>query len=212
MIVVFRCSARNWLLFVVEPPAVFTVSHCVCLCLCVYVHRRVCVCMHTCVCVWRGQDILCLLRCASEVCDLQLGSFMSLFPPLSVRSLCPAWSRSSSTPSVLPASPLSSYLSPPSLSLSLHFSLFHCARFLIRFFPPAFTRCFSINGVHQDVNSMGVKTCFSPLTANCVYLFTANHFPKHKFFFPLGSYWFPLFSVHRSPQFRDLVACSTGWQ
>lgn len=87
MIVVFRCSAHHWLLFVVEPLAVFTVSPCVYVrvyqSLRVHAHLRVwvlCVCGCVSVCVCRGQGILCLLRCASAVCDLQLHSFMSLFP------------------------------------------------------------------------------------------------------------------------------------
>ncbi len=191
MIVVFRCSARNWLLFVVEPLAVLMVSHCacvcvcVCLCLCAEVHLWVYVfaCMHVglhvCVCVKRSGYFV-----PPQMCQCSVWSPARLFhvivPPLSVRSLRPAWSRAPSAPSVPPTSSLSPPFFPSS-SLSPYISLCSIVPLSsFAFFFPAFTRWLGINGGYQDVNYMGVFTCLSPLTANWVY-FTANHFPKHKF-------------------------------
>lgn len=59
---VFRCSVYNWLLFVVEPLAVFP-AVCVCVYLCVFVciHKAVCVCMHA----WRS---LCVCACVRSGC------------------------------------------------------------------------------------------------------------------------------------------------
>lgn len=156
MRVVFRCSARNSLLFVVEPLAVFTVSRCVRVfpSVCVYVHRRVDVfaCMHVGLCVCEEVRIFCAssdvpvrcvisssalsCHCSPTVCVLPVSRLIWL--PL--RPLCPA-------------NLLSLHLSfPPSL-----FPFF----ILFFYFSPAFAQCLSLDGVYQDMNYMGVLTFFS---------------------------------------------------
>ena len=189
MIAVFRCSARNWLLFVVQPLAAFAVSHCVCVCLClcasasvcviacIHVGSCVCACVCVCVCVWRGQDILCLLRCASAACDLQLGSFMSLFPHCLCAPCVPL--------DLGPPPPLSRQppLSPsffPSVSVTFILSSFVFIVSLGLGFR-------SIDVGYQDVKS--ALTCFSSFT-------------DHKFVVCLTFFRhrFPFIKFHCSPQ------------
>ena len=163
MIAVFRCSARNWLLFVVQPPAAFAVSHCVCVFV-FFVHLQVCVfaCIHvgSCVCVC---VCVCMKRSGyfvpPQMCQCSVWSPARLFHVIVPPTVC-----------ALPASRLISALHPlcptnlPSLSLSLSPS-----------FPPSLTLSFclhlfllsalawfrSINAGYQDVKIFWM--CFQPI-------------------------------------------------
>lgn len=134
MIVVFRCSARNWLLFVVAPPAVFMV--CVCVSLCVYM------CIYKCMCLRALHAGLCVYVCVEvriffvppQMCQCSVWSPAQLFHVIVPPTVCalPA-SRLISVPPPPPLSrqpPLSSPCFPlASLFLTLRLSLFHCATF-----------------------------------------------------------------------------------
>lgn len=65
MRVVFRCSPRNRLLFVVEPLAVLTASCCERTRVCLYVSLLVCVCASACVfaCIRVGLLPVCVRVC-----------------------------------------------------------------------------------------------------------------------------------------------------
>lgn len=154
MIVVFRCSARNWLLFVVAPPAVFMVCARACVSLCVYM------CIYKCMCLRALHAGLCVYVCVEvriffvppQMCQCSVWSPAQLFhvivPPLSARCLRPAWSPSPLHP-LCPANLLSLPLAFPwRLFFSPYVSLCSIVPlFLITSPPSAFTPCLlSING------------------------------------------------------------------
>lgn len=162
MRIVFRCSARNWLLFVVEPLAVLTVSPCVCMCLfmCVCASRSLRVCMHACrfacvcyvcICVKRSGYFALL-----QMCQCSVWSPAQLFHVIVPPTVCalPA-SRLISLSRQPPLSPL--FLPSLTLSLCLHrsSSFFN----ILCSFPSVPQHQWG----YQDVNCMGVPTRFSPL-------------------------------------------------